>query len=169
MINLNKFSIFKKKEKIVPIHFHMMSLKLKSHNSELYSGKFIKLDCDYDENGDLIENVKYYFKTIEGEKITSYIPENEELYCEKYEIGIIKDIQNDNINILLICEDVYINKYKILIDKETNNGEAFIIKNGDLIDNNKVIGKIIDDRYNQKTQILINSYENGLLNVLIHK
>ena len=80
MINLNKFSIFKKKEKIAPIHFHMMSLKLKSHNSELYSGKFIKLDCDYDENGDLIENVKYQNGKLNINKETSILGITEDVY-----------------------------------------------------------------------------------------
>lgn len=169
MIDLKKFNIFKKKEKISPIKYHLINLKLTKHDTKLYSGQFVKLECDFNEKNDVIDDVKYYFRTIEGEKITSYIPIKESEYCEKYDIGIIKDIDQDRINILLICDNVYINRYKIQLDKSVNNGEAFLISNGNLVDNNQVVGKIIDNRYDINTKILINSYENGLLNVLIKK
>ena len=117
----------------------------------------------------MIKDVKYYFISLKGEDVTNKIQKQHQQYCEKYNYGIVKSINDDIVEILTICIDGYVQKYEIELNCDFHDGDAFIIKNGLLYENNNPVGKIIDTRYNPNIQILLNGIENDKLNVFIRK
>lgn len=165
------FNFFKKKEKkesTSGYKFHQVFVK-KKKGAFIYPGQFLKIDADIVEDGDFIEDVKYYFISLKGENVTNKIQKEHQQYCENYNYGIVKSINNDIVEILIICIDGYVQKYEIELNCDFHDGDAFIIKDGLLYENNSIVGKIIDARYNSNTQILLNGIENDRLNVFIRK
>lgn len=165
------FNFFKKKEKKVSTNgykFHQVFVK-KKKSANIYPGQFLKIDDEIVENNDMIKDVKYYFISLKGEDVTNKIQKQHQQYCEKYNYGIVKSINDDIVEILIICIDGYVQKYEIELNCDFHDGDAFIIKNGLLYENNNPVGKIIDTRYNPNIQILLNGIENDKLNVFIRK
>ena len=165
------FNFFKKKENKANTNeykFHQVFVKMKK-GANLYIGQFLKIDAETIEKDDFIEDVKYYFSDFKTGNVTTKIQNEHQEYCEKYQYGIIKSINNDIIEVLIICVDGFVQKYQINLYNNYNNGDAFIIKDGLLYENNQPVGKITDNRYNPNIQILLNSIENDRLNVFIKK
>lgn len=165
------FNFFKKKENKPNTNeykFHQVFVKMKK-GANLYIGQFLKIDAETIEKDDFIEDVKYYFNDFKTGNVTTKIQTEHQEYCEKYRYGIIKSINNDIVEVLIICTDGFVQKYQINLYNNYNNGDAFIIKDGLLYENNQPVGKITDNRYNPNIQILLNSIENDRLNVFIKK
>ncbi len=152
------FNLFKPKKK--QITAHQINVKLKK-NKSVYIGQILKIDID-------IDNDNYYLSSYTDGYVSSKISAKEEKYCQEYSCGIVKEIIGDTISFLIICQNGYLNRLKIELYKEYSNGSAFVIKNGILYDNKEIVGKIIDDRYDNQ-EIIINSLENDKLAVFINK
>ena len=162
------FNLFRRKEKNI-IQFHSIIIKKKA-NKKLYVGQFLKIESEFDDNDDIIDDVKYYFSAFDQGIISNKISNKEEIYCEKYNYGIIRNINEDSIEVLIICTPGYLQRYEIELYKNNYvDGDAFIINNGNLLENKKVVGKIIDDRYNSNLNIQLNSLDKNKLVVFIQK
>ena len=72
------------------------------------------------------------------------------------------------IDFLIICQNGYLNRFKIELYKNYSNGSVFDIKDNLLYDNKEVVGKIIDERYNNQ-EIIINSLDEDRLVVFLSK
>lgn len=165
------FNFFKRKENkpnISEYKFHQVFVK-KKKDANIYVGQFLKIEAETIEDDDIIEDVKYYFSAFKDGIVTSKIKAEHQEYCENYNYGLVKSINNDIIEVLIICVPGYIQKYKIELYKDFQNGDAFIIKDGLLYENNTNVGKIVDSRYNPDIPIILNCIDNDILNVFIKK
>lgn len=155
-------NLFKKKEKKL---VHPVIVKQKK-DSSVYIGQPVIIECDINRNGEEY----YYFTDFSGETISNKIKNKDLEYCENYRYGLVKEVtKNNDLLIMVLCrEDIYCNKYKIELNREYKNGEAFRIKNGLLYDSNIAVGKITDERYNNQN-ILLNALEDDRLIVFIQK
>jgi len=165
---MSLLNLFKKKNNIQTIPFHQVDIKIKK-GKNLYIGQFLNIETDYKDDGDFINNGKYYFSSFDSGIVTNKISSSHEKYYEKYRYGIVRSIEGDTATILIICCNGYLQRYDISMKNEYNNGSAFIINNGNLIENNKVVGSITDRRYNNDVPILLNGVDNGKLVVFIQK
>lgn len=152
------FNLFKPKKSKVSVH--QINVKLKK-NKSVYAGQILSIDVDNDNNN-------YYLSSYNNGYVSNKISGKEEYYCEKYDYGIVKNVVGDTIEFLIICQNGYLNRFKIELYKEYSNGSAFVIKNGFLYDNKEIVGKIIDERYNSQ-EIIINSLDEDRLVVFINK
>lgn len=165
------FNFFKKKESkpnTSEYKFHQVFVK-KRKGANLYIGQFLKIEAETIEDDDVIEDVKYYFSSFKGGIVTTKIQDMHQEFCEKYNYGLVKSINNDIVEVLIICVDGYLQRFKIELNNEYHDGDAFIIKDGILYENNAPVGKIIDDRYNPNIPILLNCIDDGTLTVFIKK
>lgn len=150
------------------------SNKINTHNvvvkpireklSGLFVGQFVNISCEESSN-----NCNYYFYIYPDDKISYKIPAKEEFYCKSFNYGIIKNISDEQLEILLLCCPGYLQRYRIETTKNIKNGDSFIINNSSLINNNEDYGRIVDDRYTPDVNIILNSYDSGRLTAFIRK
>ena len=155
------FNLFKKKEK--PIELKQIVVKRKS-NSEMHIGQIVSIDA---EMGNSNEN--YYLSTYENGNISNKITSEYRELCQNYKYAIIKAYTDEKIDARVICCDGFLQRYKIQLDKEYENGSAFIVKDGELYDNNVAVGKIVDNRYDPSVNITFSELENDKLVAFIRK
>lgn len=152
------FNLFKPKKP--KISAHQISVKLKK-NKSVYAGQILKIDVD-------IDNDNYYLSSYNDGYVSNKISEKEKNYCERYGYGFVKNVIGDMIDFLIICQNGYLNRFKIELYKNYSNGSVFDIKDNLLYDNKEVVGKIIDERYNNQ-KIIINSLDEDRLVVFLSK
>lgn len=155
------FNLFKKK--VEPIKLQQIIVKRKS-NSNLYIGQIVSIDVEEGSGGD-----RYYLCKYPDEYVSNKITKEYEEYCEKYKYVIIKSFNDEKIDGRIICCDGYLQRYKINLTEKFNNGSAFVIKNDELYDNGKLVGKIIDNRYDLNANIIFNELDDDKLVVFIRK
>ena len=99
----------------------------------------------------------------------------DEEYGEKFSYAILKEISENNITACIICNDVYLNRFKVFTNVQLNNGEVLEVKKDNqsykLKKDNVIIANITDNRINDE---LLNktyyfSYDNGCIVALISK
>lgn len=152
------FNLFKPKKP--KISAHQISVKLKK-NKSVYAGQILKIDVD-------VDNDNYYLSSYNDGYVSNKISKKEEYYCHEYSYGIVKNVVGDMIDFLIICQNGYLNRFKIELYKNYSNGSVFDIKDNLLYDNKEVVGKIIDERYNNQ-EIIINSLDEDRLVVFLGK
>lgn len=157
------FNLFKKKENN-KIEVHLVSVKIRK-NKHIYVGQMLSIIPDISSN----DTINYYFGSYQEGINTNKISNKEIEYCKKYKYGIVKEINDDMANILIICCDGYLQRLSIKLYESFNNGDAFIIDSGKLISNNKLVGIIKDTRYNEQLKILFNVLDDDKLIVFIKK
>ena len=155
------FNLFKKKEK--PIILKQMIVKRKK-GSDIYIGQIVNITAEMGNN-----NTIYYLEKYPYTHISNKISNEYRGICENYRYAIIKEFDDKIIDARVICCDGYLQRYKIELIDSYDNGSAFIIKNGELYDNNKIIGKIIDKRYNPSINVIFNELEDNVIVVFIKK
>ena len=157
------FNFFKKKKVSNNNYtFHQVYVK-KKKNANIYVGQFLSIEVDYDSNDN------YYFSSYLDGIVTNKIQNEHVSYCEKYDYGIVKSINGDIVEIFIICNNGFLQRYKIKLNKSFDNGNAFIIRNGSIYDNEIVVGTICDNRYDPSINIVLNSLENDKLVVFLEK
>lgn len=154
-------NLFKKKEK--PILFKQLIVKRKA-NSDIHVGQIVSINVEDGENGE-----KYFLTKFPDTYISNKITKEYEEDCQKYRYAVIKDFNDERIDARIICCDGYLQRLKINLFYKFENGSAFIIKDGNLYDNNKIVGKIIDNRYDSSINITFNELENDVLVSFIRK
>lgn len=152
------FNLFKPKKPKISVH--QISVKLKK-NKSVYAGQILKIDVD-------VDNDNYYLSSYNDGYVSNKISKKEEYYCHEYSYGIVKNVVGDMIDFLIICQNGYLNRFKIELYKNYSNGSVFDIKDNLLYDNKEVVGKIIDERYNNQ-EIIINSLDEDRLVVFLSK
>lgn len=157
------FNLFKKKENN-KIETHLISVKIKK-NKNIFVGQILTIIPDISSNG----TINYYFESYQDGILTNKINNKEIEYCEKYRYGIVKKINDDIADILIICCDGYLQRLSIKLYENFNNGDAFLINSGKLYSNNNFVGIIKDTRYNEQLKILFNVLDNDKLIVFIKK
>lgn len=155
------FDFFKKKEK--PIELKQIIAKRKK-NSDIHIGQIISIEAEEGKN-----NYNFYLCKYPDEYISNKIESEYQEICEKYKYAIIKDFNEEKIDARVICCDGYLQRLKIKLDSKYENGSAFIIKENNLYDNNKIVGKIIDNKYDYESKIVFNELEQDRLVVFIRK
>lgn len=155
------FNLFKKKEK--PIVFKQIVVKRKG-NSNIYVGQIVSIDVEDGQSGD-----KYYLSKYPDTYISNKISKEYEEYCQEYKYAVIKEFNDEKIDARIICCDGYLQRFKIELFYTFENGSAFMIKDGNIYDNNKIVGKIIDNRYDPSINITFNELENDVLVSFIRK
>lgn len=157
------FNLFKNKtEKSDKIETHLITVK-RNNKKNIHVGQIVSIELDPDE-----ETEKYYILSNEGEISSTILPEQLGLY-KKYRYGLIKAFDDKNIDILIICCNGYLQRFKIKLNDTYENGNAFIIKDNKLYDNDKLAGKIIDYKYETNMNIVFNELDNNKLLVFIRK
>lgn len=154
------FNIFKKRDKII---FQQIVVTKKA-NSDIYIGQLVSIDADEGKNGE-----NFYLTAYPDVRISNKITSEYTEYCEKYSYAIIKNFNDKKIDARIICCDGYLMRLKVSFTKQFKNGNAFIIKGDNLYDNNELIGKIVDNRYNESLNIIFNELDNDRLVVFIKK
>lgn len=145
-------NLFKTKKIVQPqIRMHQINVKVKK-NKNVYPGQILSIDED--------EEGRYYLEDYLDGTISNKISVNESEYCENYDYGIVREIENDIIDFCIICEKGYLQRFKVDMRVNFPNGNAFIIKNGELYNNGIKVGIITDERYNNQ-EIYINSLINN--------
>lgn len=165
-------NLFKTKKIVQPqIRMHQINVKVKK-NKNVYPGQILSIEDDTEEDEDGIidgDNSKYYLSSYKDGFVSNKISVKENEYCENYDYGIVRGIENDIIDFCIICEKGYLQRFKVDMRVNFPNGSAFIIKNGELYNNGIKVGIITDERYNNQ-EIYINSLEdNERLIVFIKK
>ena len=154
-------SIFKKKEK--PILFKQLIVKRKP-NSDIHVGQIVSIDV---EDGKLED--KYYLCKYPDIYVSNKISVEYREYCQKYKYAVIKEFNDEKIDARIICCDGYLQRFKVELFDNFENGSAFVIKEGNLYNNNEIIGRIIDNRYDSTINITFNELENNILVSFIRK
>lgn len=154
------FNIFKKKEKVTL----QQIIANRKANSNIYIGQIVSIDAEEGKN-----NYNYYLSKYPDEYISNKITKEYLEYCEKYKYAIIKNFNDKKIDARVICCDGYLMRLKIKLNKRFENGNAFVIKGNDIYDNNSIVGKIIDDRYDEKLDIILNELDDNKLVIFIRK
>ena len=160
------FSILKKNktliEKETPITTHSIIVKRKQ-NKRIYIGQIVSIEAD------ISDNIKFYLSSYNDGYISNKIAKKDEEFCQKYNYAIIRNFDNDNIHAMIICCDGYLMRFKVELTKEFKNGDAFIIKDNILFDNNNKVGKITDNRFDPNLKIAFNELDNDRLIAFIRK
>ena len=123
----------------------------------------------------LWEMLTYFEKQIKFEvfcgkgtyiRITNKVDKKYFDICSKYDYGLIYDYDGENYTIAVICRKGFLKVYDIELLQNFNNGESFIIEENNLINNNKVVGKIKNDL---KEKVSMNCLEDNKLICFISK
>ncbi len=154
------FNLFKKKEKV---SLQQLIANRKS-NSNIYIGQIVSIEADEGRNSE-----NYYLYNYPDDCISNKITKEYINLCEKYRYAIIKNFNDKKIDARVICCDGYLMRLKIELNKQFENGNAFVIRGNDLYDNNNIVGKIIDDRYDEKLDVILNELDNDKLVIFIRK
>lgn len=157
---LNLFK--KKKENEGTIETHLITVKRK-YKKAIHVGQIISIELDPEADDE-----KYYILSSEGQISSTITPEQLGTY-KKYRYGLIKSFDEQNINILIICCDGYLQRLKIKLNDNFEDGSAFIIKNNELYNDEKIVGKIIDYKYESNMNVVFNELDNNKLVVFIRK
>lgn len=159
---------------------HELELKEINKNAvaNLFVGQILTIDVDAPEDEDGIiddENVKYNLITYPNNTKIGTLGSSDEEYGEKYQYAILKEISADKITACIICEKVWINRFKFEPSESIANGELLEIE----MENNqyavkhdgKNVGTINDNRLNDDLlkKICYFSYDNGCAQALIKK
>lgn len=154
------FDIFKKKERVT---LQQIVANRKS-NSNIYVGQIVSIDADIGRDND-----NYYLCKYPDEYVSNKITKEYIGLCERYKYAIIKDFNDKKIDARVICCDGYLMRLKVELSDNFDNGSAFVIKDCDLYDNGKIVGKIIDKKYDPNLEILFNELEEDRLIVFVRK
>ena len=154
-------NLFKKKEK--PILFKQLIVKRKA-NTDVHIGQIVSIEVEEGESED-----KYYLCKYPDTYISNKITKEYKEDCQKYKYAVIKEFNDEKIDARIICCDGYLQRFKIELFYAFENGSAFIIKDENLYDNNKIVGKIIDNRYDSSISITLKELENNVLVSFIRK
>ena len=156
------FNLFKKKTEKIPLQ--LISVKGNKENFSYYKGKFVSIEVNDNTEG-------YYFTIYDKQKgaykrITNKVNKKYYDICSKYDYGLIYDYNGENYTIAVICKNGYLKNYDVEMLQNFNNGESFIIKNNNLINNDQVVGKIKNDL---KENVSMNCLEDNKLICFISK
>ncbi len=157
------FNLFKRKS-IEKLPLQLISVKSNKKDFSYYKGKFVSIEVNDNVEG-------YYFTVYDRSKgtyirITNKVDKKYFDICSKYDYGLIYDYDGENYTIAVICKNGYLKNYDVEMLQNFNNGESFIIKNNNLINNNKVVGKIKNDL---KEKVSMNCLEDNKLICFISK
>lgn len=155
------FNLFKKK--VEPIKLQQIIVKRKG-NKNMYKGQIVSIDADIGN-----DSIKYSLNSYQDGCISNKISKEYEDLCEKFRYAIIKDFNDEKIDARVICCDGYLQRLKIKLNDTYQNGNAFVIKGTELYDNDKIVGNIIDNKYDLNTNIVFNELDNDRLVVFIRK
>lgn len=155
------FNLFKKK--VEPIRLQQIIVKRKD-NKNIYVGQIVSIEGDIGT-----DSIKYTLNSYQEGCISNKITKEYEELCEKYRYAIIKDFNDEKIDARVICCDGYLQRLKVKLNENFDNGNSFIIKEDTLYDNDKIIGKIVDNKYDSNSNIAFNELDNDRLAVFIRK
>lgn len=155
------FNLFKKK--VEPIRLQQIIVKRKG-NKNIYVGQIVSIEGDIGT-----DSIKYTLNSYQEGCISNKITKEYEELCEKYRYAIIKDFNDEKIDARVICYDGYLQRLKVKLNDNFDNGNSFIIKEDTLYDNGKIIGKIVDNKYDSNSNIAFNELDNDRLVVFIRK
>lgn len=155
-----------KKEKTEKLPLQLITVKSNEEKFESYKGKFVSIEATI--TNDIEE---YYFMIYDRksgiyQRITDKVNEKYFDICKKYNYGLIYDYDGENYTIAVICQNGFLKVYDVELLQAFNNGESFIIKGNNLINNHKIVGKIKND---VKDKISMNCLENNKLICFIKK
>lgn len=160
------------------LQLHLVTLKNTTKNiKDLYVGQIVSISTDYKENRGIIDenSVKYNLISYPQNIKIGTLRSSDEEYGEKFSYAILKEISENNITACIICNDVYLNRFKVFTNVQLNNGEVLEVKKDNqsykLKKDNVIIANITDNRINDE---LLNktyyfSYDNGCIVALISK
>lgn len=152
-----------------PIGMHLINAKIKKGIEELYVGQFVSIEVDIGSN----DSENYYFQMFENNKFTrisNKISAKENNYCENYKYGIIHSINNGIIEVAIICTNGYLKILPIEVNIQADLGDAFIIKDSKLYNNQRLVGAIIDNKGLDLSKVRLNSInKDGKLVVFVEK
>lgn len=156
--------IFKKKKNGNRTNMQLIKVKRNKNNFCCFKGQFVSIDIN--ENSD-----NYYFSAYDYDNnkymiISNRISDKYYELCQKYDYGLIYDFDNEFLTIAIICKKGYLKAFDIELDKQLDNGTAFILDNNNLIDNNEVVGNIMRTT---KENITLNSLDHNKLICFIEK
>lgn len=156
------FNLFKKKTEKTPLQ--LITVKSNKKEFNYYKGKFVSIEVNDNTEG-------YYFtiydmKNRSYTRITNKVDKKYFDICSKYEYGLIYDYDGENYTIAIICQKGFLKTYDVEMLHNFNNGESFIIENNNLINNNKIVGKIKND---VKEKVSMNCLEENKLICFISK
>lgn len=155
------FNLFKKK--VEPIRLQQIIVKRKG-NKNIYVGQIVSIEGDIGT-----DSIKYTLNSYQEGCISNKITKEYEELCEKYRYAIIKDFNDEKIDARVICCDGYLQRLKVKLNDNFDNGNSFIIKEDTLYDDGKIIGKIVDNKYDYNSNIAFNELDNDKLVVFIRK
>lgn len=155
------FNLFKKK--VEPIRLQQIIVKRKG-NKNIYVGQIVSIEGDIGT-----DSIKYTLNSYQEGCISNKITKEYEELCEKYRYAIIKDFNDEKIDARVICCDGYLQRLKVKLNDNFDNGNSFIIKEDTLYDNGKIIGKIVGNKYDSNSNIAFNELDNDRLVVFIRK
>lgn len=149
------FNFFRKK-KSNKIVLHDVNVKIKKgKEKKVYIGQILSISPNEGRN-----DVYYVFSTLIDD-VSNKINDSESEYCEKYNYGIVKEINDSEMVVSIVCKNGYLRRLKT--DLNVPNGNSYIVDGYNLIENNKVVGKIIDRKYDPSMKILFNNVEDNRL------
>ena len=157
------FSLFKKRS-TEKLPLQLIGVKSNKKDFSYYKGKFVSIEVNDNVEG-------YYFTVYDRSKgtyirITNKVDKKYFDICSKYDYGLIYDYDGENYTIAVICKKGFLKVYDIELLQNFNNGESFIIEENNLINNNKVVGKIKNDL---KEKVSMNCLEDNKLICFISK
>ena len=154
-------NLFKKKEK--PIVLEQIIVNRKK-DSNIYVGQIVSIAAEEGKN-----KINYFLEKYPYTYISNKITNEYYDLCQRYNYAIIKDFNDKKIDARVICCAGYLQRFKVDLTNSYENGSSFTIIDGNLYENNKIIGKIIDERYDTSINITFNELNNNTLVSFIKK
>lgn len=154
------FNIFKKKEKVT---LQQIIANRKS-NSNIYVGQIVSINADIGRDSE-----NYYLCKYPDEYVSNKITKEYIDLCDRYKYAIIREFNDKKIDARVICCNGYLMRLRVDLLDKFDNGSAFAIKDNNLYDNDKNVGKIIDRKYDPNLEILFNELEEDRLVVFVKK
>lgn len=132
-----------KKETVKKNEMQVIKVKKNKNSFNCFKGKFVTIVADIGRNDKEI----FYFEIFDQSKgkyikISNNISDKYYSLCKNYKYGLIYDYDEESYTIAIICQNGYVKTFDVELLEHFNNGESFVIEENDLIDNNKVVGKI---------------------------
>lgn len=156
---------------------NLENINLKCLN-KLFVGQIVTIDADYKEDADGMiddDTVKYNLITYPQNTVVGSLRSADEKYGEKYSYAILKSISENSITACVICEDVYLQRFKFESTQHVNNGDVLEVERNKNSYNVKLDGKnvgtINDERMNDDllSKISYFAYDNGCAQAMIKK
>jgi len=160
--------MFFKKKRTIKLKGITLTRINKKILNKLFVGQIVYVNVDIDTD-------IYSIETYNNERIGNVSSKDKE-YAEKYNYAIIRNITDTNIELCIICENIFCIRLKIQMLLKLDNGTALVIKKINqsyyLFDDKNInVGKIIDQRINEEllSNIAVSQYENEKLLNIVYK